>query len=79
MAKPIFVLTLKTHLGRHDFGQIKAALTSDLNNEYHVIIAIDMEMKATSKFECFNDCKGLPDIDIEKLINEYTNGQSSEK
>lgn len=75
MAKPILVVKLKQEYDKREyFKSIKELLKKELNDEYHVIITADISFKAVS-FECFNDCKGLPDIDIEQLIKDFENGK----
>ena len=43
------------------------------DNEYHVLCIFD---KSMPDIRVFNDSKGLPDVDIEKLIEEVKNNQS---
>lgn len=37
-------------------------------NEYHVIITTNSYLKSIT-MNCYNDCKGLPDIDIKVLVD----------
>ena len=66
MAKPIFIV--KVSVDVKNFKDIKEKLQNQLT-DYHVVVINFIEYQQPS-FECFNDCKGLPDIDIEKLIND---------
>ena len=81
MAKPILVV----HVNPENTNDklligLKNGLEKDLDNEYHVLMVSIPTVKEV-KFECFNDCKGLPDIDIEALITSInlTDGQSSKE
>lgn len=72
MAKPIFILRLKQNELTFNFDSERLAkqVRKGLGNQYHVMVTIDPDTTET-KFECFNDCKGLPNIDIYKLIKEF--------
>ena len=75
MAKPIIVITVnKSLVDTEDCKSLQETLERRVNYEYHVIIAASKG--AEFKMECFNDCKGLPDIDIEQLIKDYTNAKA---
>jgi hypothetical protein len=69
MAKPIFILHIPISLveSTRNIDDIKKNLDSKLT-DYHVIVNI-IE-KGETKYECLNDCKGLKDVDIEKLIKD---------
>jgi hypothetical protein len=74
MAKPILVVRLEgQEIDKKDIDRIRGAVIVNTKDEYHVLIANIYEGEKQVKFECYNDCKGLPDIDIEKLINETLN------
>jgi hypothetical protein len=74
MAKPILVIRLGgQEIENKYIEQIRKAAIENTKGEYHVIIANIYDGKNQVTFECYNDCKGLPDIDIEKLINETLN------
>ena len=67
MAKPILVLDVSHSISKYA-KEIIETIKMQTENEYHVIIrGIDNN---ENTIQCFNDCKGLPDIDIEMLINE---------
>ena len=67
MAKPILVV-------RVDYSAIDYTLKIIENikkatdNEYHILITMDPDHPVV---QCYNDCKGLPDVDIENLINQF--------
>lgn len=71
MAKPIFLVKLPNELTGINPIEIINSIKIITDNEYHVLIT-QSDFKKIS-FECFNDCKGLKDIDIEKLINDLVN------
>jgi hypothetical protein len=67
MAKPIFILKLNREFLDSDISSLVSTLGKELF-DYHVLIfKTDNDEHS---YECFNDCKGLQDIDIEKLINK---------
>lgn len=71
MAKPIFILKLSKSFVGEDISKI----THDLGimlDDYHVLTTTTFKKETT--YECLNDCKGLLDIDIEKLINDLKHG-----
>ena len=70
MAKPIILITVNSVAftdGQHSI--IVDAVKKQTNNEYHVLTAIVLSNEKEVTFNVYNDCKGLPDIDIEKLID----------
>lgn len=76
MAKPILVLRLYSPIGPNridmsDLQKIEQLTKDKTGNEYHVIVIHEIGSEKVL-IECFNDCKGLPDIDIEKLIKDYS-------
>lgn len=71
MAKPIFIAKINVPL--KELKNIREFLNKKLRG-YHVLVVNDSEIKESS-YECFNDCKGLIDIDIKKLINDFNNGK----
>lgn len=72
MAKAILVITIN-YTDSENIGKIIEAVKNRTENEYHVICKF--EKIDVPKIEVFNDCKGLKDVDIEKLIKEL-NGHS---
>ena len=62
MAKPILVVKVDVRALEHgDMGKVAEKVKESTNDEYHVlIVGVDAD---TVSFECYNDCKGLPDID----------------
>lgn len=77
MAKPILVI--RTSMPPDLVEDVVVAIKHVTDNEYHVLMICD-DIYKEAEFECLNDCKGLPDVDIEKLIEEFKNnkyGQSS--
>lgn len=77
MAKPIFVVKIKGSPSPEDSKAIIALLIKEVGEDYHVLTIFDDCLEGKYFFECFNDCKGLKDIDIEKLINEYHETKST--
>jgi len=74
MAKPILVIKVpENSINKDSLTKIHEAVTNLIDNEYHVLINTSHLYK-TIKFECLNDCKGLPDVDIKGLIESYHNG-----
>ncbi len=70
MAKPIFICYTKFE-DTDSWNSTEKFLQSKLGADYHVLFVPNIELEFNKyTFECFNDCKGLPDVDIEKLINE---------
>jgi hypothetical protein len=69
MAKPILVVKAYKEIDAEQLGYMRHSINKTaLSSEYHVLVIPGNEDKIT--FECYNDCKGLPDIDIEKLIKD---------
>lgn len=73
MAKPILVIKIPAGFLR-ECEKVKEAFKKETDNEYHVIITATPEVEVMT-IECFNDAKGLPDIDIEALIKSIKNGE----
>jgi hypothetical protein len=71
MAKPILVIKTRKDADYIEYTTTKNAAENALGKDYHVIVT-SSESKEYS-FECFNDCKGLKDVDIEKLIKDFNN------
>lgn len=74
MAKPIFIATIRNANGEMPTSvkrEIRDKLNEQLKEDYHVLFVFKDNEYGGASFECFNDCKGLPDIDIEKLIKNY--------
>lgn len=70
MAKPILIVSMNpSKVEPDDLKKIHSKLVKNLNDEYHVMFNFD-ENAIKNEFQCVNDCKGLPDVDIEKMINE---------
>lgn len=68
MAKPILVIDIVIeYVNDIDIKNLQNNLTNMLDNEYHIVVRYVAE---NPTIQCFNDCKGLPDIDIEALIKE---------
>jgi len=68
MAKPILVIRVPiSQLDIESMKDVDNKISSKLQNEYHVLV-VNMPEGDTFSIECFNDCKGLPDVDIEELI-----------
>lgn len=69
MAKPILHVKLigdtpTEFVKENIFKSVK----EKLNNEYHVLVSHTLADGMKIEVECFNDCKGLTDVDIELLI-----------
>ena len=67
MAKPILIVRANIP---HEFIDELSLELSEQFNDYHVLVILDLEIDKPV-FETYNDCKGLTDIDIEKLIKEF--------
>ena len=72
MAKPIFIAKINVPIEK--LGGISEFLNKKLKG-YHVLVVNDSEIKEAS-YECLNDCRGLIDTDIEKLIKDFSNGKA---
>ena len=71
MAKPIIVIELPNKaLKSSEDLEIKRKVKAATNNEYHVLTICILPKEDDFKFNVYNDCKGLKDIDIESLIKE---------
>jgi len=66
MSKPILVVRVPIDASNNNIDEIRKGLSIYLT-DYHLILFKDSSVKKIT-FECYNDCKGLKDIDIEKLI-----------
>lgn len=67
MAKPILIVRANIP---HEFIDKLSLELSEQFDDYHVLVVLDTEIDKPV-FETYNDCKGLTDIDIEKLIKEF--------
>ena len=70
MAKPIFIVNLNSEFLNSDISELIRDLGKELNDYHLLVLKTENEYHS---YKCFNDCKGLQDIDIEKLINELKN------
>ena len=70
MAKPIFILKLNKLFINDDISIFMSELSKELS-DYHVLVT--KTNNDENSYECFNDCNGLQDIDIEKIIKVYSN------
>ena len=68
MSKPILVVRVPIDTSNDKIDEITKGLAIYLT-DYHVIVFKDNSVEKIT-FECYNDCKGLKDIDIEKLIKK---------
>jgi len=74
MAKPVLIITVDIRLMPSDMVKdFSDGIKKSLDYEYHVLI--NLMPDAVFKVECFNDCKGLLDVDIEQLIKDLQNGK----
>lgn len=73
MAKPIFIVKIPTHFNMPNdkVDVIREKLRHALKDEYHVLVMAGNNDTTDTKFECLNDCTGLPDVDIAKLLVEF--------
>ena len=69
MAKPILVVKLGINIPPERREEQAKRLAERIGHEYHVFFILTQSEKDI-EIECFNDCKGLADVDIEKLIKE---------
>jgi hypothetical protein len=67
MAKPILIV--RVNIPYQEIDNLSLELSKQFN-DYHVLVVLDEDIDKPV-FETYNDCKGLKDIDIEKLINDY--------
>jgi hypothetical protein len=67
MSKPILVVRVPIDTSNNNIDELRKVLSIHLT-DYHLILFKDNVKKIT--FECYNDCKGLKDIDIENLIKK---------
>ena len=68
MAKPIFLVKLNREFLDSDISELMSDLSKELY-DYHVLVI--KSNNDENSYECFNNCNGLSDIDIEELINKY--------
>ena len=69
MAKPILVIHVNPEDANNEtLTSLRNWIKKSLDNEYHVLI-ISHPTVVGFKLECFNDCEGLPDVDIEALVS----------
>lgn len=71
MAKPILHIQITSvdRVTQKLIDDIDNTFKEKTNNEYHILIShIHSAIETSFKVECLNDCKGLPDVDIEALI-----------
>ena len=76
MAKPILVAYCSFDEKNYKvFTENEMAIVENikkhLNNEYHVLTTAVVSNENFVKFECLNDSKGLKDVDIEQLIEQF--------
>lgn len=76
MAKPILVITFPLDHLLNDIHTSQAL--NEIKKDYHILIVAEPKITEI-KIECFNDCKGLPDVDIEKLINDLKTNSDGNK
>ena len=71
MAKPIIVIELPNiMLSKDTTYSIKDSIKAATNDEYHVLVICNLPKEDDFKFNVYNDCKGLKDVDIESLTKE---------
>lgn len=70
MAKPVLIVKLNIRdVPDIEITKSIESIKNSTNNEYHIVmVGCDV---TDITFECYNDYKGLQDIDIEKLIKDY--------
>lgn len=71
MAKPILIIRVPhcQDKGKERVQNTADFVTQKLNNAYHVLVL--EEERTEARFECYNDVNGLPDVDINVLLQEY--------
>ena len=69
MAKPILVVRANVP---HDFIDELSLNLSKQFYDYHVLAILDQDIDKPI-IETYNDCSGLPDIDIRELIKNISN------
>ncbi len=76
MAKPIIVINIPQDIFPIDNqSELVDTVKRITDNEYHCIV-VGCKNISDIMISTHNDCKGLPDIDIEQLIKTYTNGNN---
>jgi len=70
MAKPILILRVCKEADKKLIRRLIKNCEDEIKNEYHVFAVPCLE-EETILFECLNDCKGLSDVNIEILINNF--------
>lgn len=75
MAKPILIIKIPVYqyndMGEAEFNRFTSGLIEQFN-DYHVLSYTSLVDEI--EFNCYNDCSGLKDIDIKKLIEDLKNG-----
>lgn len=72
MPKPILVVEVSIDAKSEALNIIREQLIAQTGNEYHVLVVANLAEKSNEfKVNCYNDCKGILDIDIEKLILSF--------
>jgi hypothetical protein len=69
MAKPILVVRVGKDITPEAASRQAEKLNQQIGSEYHVLFILT-QSEEDVKFECVNDCKGLPDVDIEQMIKD---------
>ena len=70
MAKPILIIRFGRDIDPERANMNAEKMSERIGSEYH-IFCVRTNTEDEVKFECLNDCKGLTDVDIEKLIKEF--------
>lgn len=75
MAKPILIVKFPEYqyndMGESEVNRFVSVLTEKFN-DYHVLSYTSLVDEI--EFSCYNDCSGLKDVDIKKLIEDLKNG-----
>jgi len=68
MAKPVLVIDVPI-ISNDNYKGVRENIINATSEEYHVLVRMVPDDK-NLQVQCFNDCKGLLDADIEKMIKE---------
>lgn len=69
MSKPVLIFKMPFHFGLKSIEDTRERIKSHpISSDYHVFFFMSYGEEVVT--ECYNDCKGLKDEDIEKLIED---------
>ena len=74
MAKPILVIRIPSQINTIEAIVEHCKNVQDKMEDYHIFPIF--KDGGEIEFECYNDCKGLTDIDIKSLANKFYENNS---